>query len=145
MSKSDTLPLGCFGNKRNELKLLLPIIEKEINDKTIFIEPFCGSCIVSFNVFKKNTNIKINVNDIDSLRMEFYKNMIDEEQRNKLYKIEKEIEEKGEEFYYSIVNSKDDNYLKYVISRRIYFIRYGLYPTTKKINLKTISNNWVDF
>ena len=47
--------------------------------------------------------------------------------------------------YYSIVNSKDDDYLKYVISRRIYFIRYGLFPTTKQITLKTISNNWLDF
>jgi site-specific DNA-adenine methylase len=55
MSKLDTIPLGCFGNKRNELKLLLPIIEPEITDKTIFIEPFCGSCIVSFNVFKNIT------------------------------------------------------------------------------------------
>ena len=48
MSKNDTIPLGCFGNKRNELKLLLPIIEREITDETIFIEPFCGSmhCII---------------------------------------------------------------------------------------------------
>ncbi len=59
----DTIPLGCFGNKRNALKLLLPIIEPEINDKTIFFEPFCGSCIVSFNVFKTNTNIKTHIND----------------------------------------------------------------------------------
>ena len=56
MSKLDTIPLGCFGNKRNELKSLLPIIEPEITDKTIFVEPFCGSCIVSFNVFKKIKN-----------------------------------------------------------------------------------------
>ena len=50
--KKNTIPLGRFGNKRNELKLLLPIIDPVITDETIFIEPFCGSCIVSFNVLK---------------------------------------------------------------------------------------------
>ena len=65
-----------------------------MTEKTIFIEPFCGSCIVSFNVFKKYTNINFHINDIDPLRIQFYKNMIDEEERKKLYKIEKEIEEK---------------------------------------------------
>jgi site-specific DNA-adenine methylase len=146
MSKLDNIPLGCFGNKRNELKSLLPIIEPEITDKTIFVEPFCGSCIVSFNVFKKiNKDIEFHINDIDPLRIQFYKNMLDEDKRNDLYKIEQEIEEKGQEHYYSIVNSKDDDYLKYVISRRIYFLRYGLFPTTKSITLKTISNNWINF
>ena len=73
MVKLDTIPLGCFGNKINELKLLMPIIEPEINDKTIFIELFCGSCIVSFNVFKKQTNIKTHINDIDPLRIQIIK------------------------------------------------------------------------
>ena len=53
MSKLDTIPLGCMGNKKNELKLLLPIIQPQINNKTTFIEPFCGSSIVSFNVYKQ--------------------------------------------------------------------------------------------
>ena len=51
---------------------------------------------------------------------------------------EKEIVEKGAEFYYSIVRGKDDDYLKYVISKRINAFRYGLYPTTKKIILYII-------
>jgi site-specific DNA-adenine methylase len=128
----DTIPLGCMGNKKTELKLLLPIIEPQITTATIFVEPFCGSSIVSFNVFKKiNKNIDFHINDIDEIRIQFYKNMMDEEERKKLYKIEKEKEEKGTNYYYSIENNKDDDYLKYVISRRIYFLRYGLFPTTK--------------
>ena len=76
MSKIDTIPLGCFGNKRNELKLLIPIIEPQITDDSIFVEPFCGSSIVSFNVFKKiNKNIEFHINDLESLRIKFYKNM----------------------------------------------------------------------
>ena len=68
-----------------------------------------------------------------------------EEERQKLYKLEKEILEKGEEFYYSIVRGKDDDFLKYVISKRIHNIRNGLFPTNRKIILKEISNNWKEF
>ena len=79
------------------------------------------------------------------MRIQYYKNTIDDAKRNELYKIENEIAEKGIDYYYSIVNSKEDNYLKYVISRRIYFIRYGLFPTNKRIVSKEISNNWINF
>ena len=145
MSKPDTTPLGCIGNKRNELKLLIPIIEKQITTDTIFVEPFCGSSIVSFNVFKKlNKNIEFHINDIDDIRIQFYKNMNLETERNKLYKLEKEIVEKGSDFYYSITRGKDE-YLKYIISKRINAFRQGLYPTTKKIILHEISDNWKEF
>ena len=87
MSKQDTIPLGCMGNKKTELKLLLPIIEPQITTSSIFVEPFCGSSIVSFNVFKKiNKDIDFHINDIDEIRIQFYINMRDEEERNKLYK-----------------------------------------------------------
>ena len=82
----DRLPLGCMGNKSRELKLLLPIIEEHITKDTIFIEPFCGSCIVSFNVYKKH-GIKIHINDIDKLRIQFYNNMKDEKGREEFYKL----------------------------------------------------------
>jgi hypothetical protein len=134
-----------MGNKRNELKLLLPIIEPQITTATIFVEPFCGSSTVSFNVFKKiNKNIKFHINDLDHLRIKFYKNMTIEEERNKLYKLEKEILEKGSDFYYTIVKGEDD-YLKYIISKRIYQFRSGLYPTNKKIILHEITDNWKEF
>ena len=55
----DTIPLGCMGNKKNELKLLLPVIEPQITTSTIFVEPFCGSSIVSFNVLNKLIKILI--------------------------------------------------------------------------------------
>ena len=54
----DTLPQGCMGNKSRELKLLLPIIEQHITKDTIFIEFFCGSCIVSFNIYIYNMVLK---------------------------------------------------------------------------------------
>ena len=70
--------------------------------------------------------------------------MSNEEERNKLYKIEKEIISKGQDFYNTIVKANDDDYLKFIVSRRIHAFRYGLYPT-KKIILHEISNNWINF
>ena len=53
----------------------MPIKEAEISDKTIFVEPFCGSASVSYLVYT-NTNIKkIHINDLDKLRIDFYSNM----------------------------------------------------------------------
>ena len=86
MVKLDRLPLGCMGNKTRELKLLLPIIEQHITKDTIFVEPFCGSSVVSFNVYMKHNNIKFHINDIDLFRIQFYNNMKDEEGRNEFYK-----------------------------------------------------------
>jgi site-specific DNA-adenine methylase len=69
--------------------------------------------------------------------------MTDEKEREKLYKLENEIVEKGAEFYYTITKGNDD-YLKYVVSKRIHCFRHGIYPN-KKIILHEISNNWKDF
>jgi hypothetical protein len=147
----DTIPLGCMGNKKTELKLLLPIIEPQITTATIFVEPFCGSSIVSFNVFKKiNKNIDFHINDIDEIRIQFYKNMMDEEERKKLYKLEESIVKLGIEEYNKIIIKEkpkvmQTEYIPYIISRRIHSFRNGLYPTTKKIILKEISELWIDF
>ena len=93
MSKNNnrTIPLGCMGNKTTELKLLLPIIEPQINNKTIFVEPFCGSCVVSYAIYKRYKNIEYHINDIDEIRIQFYINMREEEERQKLYKLQESI------------------------------------------------------
>ena len=107
MSKQDTIPLGCMGNKKTELKLLLPIIEPQITTSSIFVEPFCGSSIVSFNVFKKiNKDIDFHINDIDEIRIQFYINMRDEEEREKQYKLEESIVNLGSEEYNKIIKKK---------------------------------------
>jgi site-specific DNA-adenine methylase len=85
----DTLPLGCMGSKIRELKRLLPIIEPHITKDTIFVELFCGSCVVSFNVYKKY-GATIHINDIDKIRIKFYNNMKDEKGREEFYKLQDE-------------------------------------------------------
>ena len=127
MSKQDTIPLGCMGNKKTELKLLLPIIEPQITTSSIFIEPFCGSSIVSFNVFKKiNKDIDFHINDIDEIRIQFYINMRDEEERKKLYKLEESIVNLGSEEYNKIIKKSNDNriYTLYYIPQNSFFQKW---------------------
>ena len=73
---NELIPLNCTGRKDNELKYLLPIIKENINEDTIFIEPFCGSCIVSYNVFKLVICNEFYINDIDEMRMKFYNDVV---------------------------------------------------------------------
>jgi hypothetical protein len=150
MAKNRSIPLGCVGNKTTELKLLLPIIEPHITNKSIFVEPFCGSCVVSHAIYKNHENINFHVNDIDENRIQFYINMKDEEERTKLYKLEESIVNLGSEEYNKIIKKNEPKammteYIPYIISRRINAFRYGLYPTTKKIILKEISESWINF
>ena len=91
----EIIPLSCIGRKNNELKYLLPIIKENINEDTIFIEPFCGSCIVSYNVFKLNTVKEFHINDIDEMRMKFFNDMTDINKREEFYKIQNDIIENG--------------------------------------------------
>ena len=96
----EIIPLDCVGNKKNELKYLLPIIKENINEDTIFIEPFCGSCIVSYNVFQLNTVKEFHINDIDEMRMKFYNDITDISKREEFYKIQNDIIENGADDYF---------------------------------------------
>lgn len=144
---NEKIPLGCMGNKKYELKYLLPIIKENINEDTIFIEPFCGSCIVSYNVFKLNVVKDFHINDRDKIRIKFYNDMIDEEKREELYKKEEDILKKGAEEYYKYVDKKQlkSDYWSYIISHRIHCFRYGMFPTNRKITISKISGNWLEF
>ena len=73
--------------------------------------------------------------------------MTDENEREKLYKIEDDIIEKGEEEYFKYVdkNKLKTDYISYVIGRRISAFRYCLFPTTRKITSTKISDNWLEF
>ena len=64
--------------------------------------------------------------------------MMDEEKRNELYKLEESILKNGMEEYNKIIKKNNpqamrNEYIPYVISKRISSFRYGLYPTTKKL------------
>ena len=66
--------------------------------------------------------------------------MKNEEGRNEFYKLQDEVIKNGEEYYYNILGKNKclmkTEYNAYIISKTISAFRYGLYPTTKKVNKK---------
>ena len=138
----EIIPLSCIGRKDNELKYLLPIIKENINEDTIFIEPFCGSCIVSYNVFKLNTVKEFHINDIDEMRMKFYNDMTDKNKREEFYKIQNDIIENGADNYvlYEDKTELKMEYISYLLNHRINTFRFP-----GKISSTKISDNWMEF
>ena len=138
--------LGCFGNKEKEYKKYLrDMIINNTDKETIFIEPFCGSAIISKSLHDEGNIKQFHINDIDNIRIEFYNNMKDEKKRDELYEIETTIKEKGKEEYIKYVNKDKNDYWNYIISKRIYSFRCGLFPTTKNIVVTPIGENWAKF
>ena len=145
----EKLLLPCFGNKTKEYKQYLKdIIIKNTDDKTIFVEPFCGSAIISKTLHDEGNIKHFHINDIDNIRIEFYNNMKDEKKREELFNIETKIKEIGESEYFKYVKKTKEyktDYFNYVISKRISAFRYGLYPTTRNYNVAPIGENWINF
>jgi site-specific DNA-adenine methylase len=141
-NESNTL-LGCPGNKKNEYnKYLKDIILNNINKNNIFVEPFTGSSIISYNLYMTN-DIKCHINDIDHFRIEFYKKCKDLNYMNEINKQLLNI--KNQEDYDKLVDKKKINseYQSYIFSRLYHSYRYGLYDPDKKIKLLNL--NWNKF
>ncbi len=85
----------------------MPIIEPQITTSTIFVEPFCGSSIVSFNVFKNiNKNIDFHINDLDPLRIKFYKNMNKKKKDKNYINWKKKQQKKEQNFVFLLLEEK---------------------------------------
>ncbi len=70
--------LSCFGNKSKEYKQCLrDIIINHTNKDTIFVEPFCGSAIISKTLHDEGNIKQFHINDIDTYKIDFYNNMKD--------------------------------------------------------------------
>jgi hypothetical protein len=119
------------GNKRNECEDLYKRIEKHIKDDTVFIEPYCGSCAVSYYIWLKHPNLKFILNDGDKFLFEMYKLMKNETEINKLNEwYNKLMEEKiTKERYKEII--KEDNFYGEYLKRKFYRLRPGMYPEVK--------------
>ena len=124
--------LGCFENKEKEYKQYLrDIIIKNTNDDTIFVEPFCGSAIISKKLHDEGHIKQFHINDIDTYRIDFYNNMKNKKKREELYKQKQKSKEK-----------KKRNTLHKLLK---FCLRYGLFPTTKNIVVTPIGENWAKF
>jgi site-specific DNA-adenine methylase len=137
--------IGYPGNKRQEVEE----IYKNINFKNIdtIIEPFCGSCSLSYYIWtlNKDKNFKYILNDSDKNLIELLKLIIDKKYiqlEDEINKIRLEISNSennqitAKEIYKNYI--KNDNVYSYLLKNKYYCMRPGIYPIRdyKKFNKK---------
>ena len=124
------------GNKRQEVEEIYNCLPKDFK---IVVEPFCGSCAVSYYIWlnNKDKNIKYVLNDNNEHLKEMYEIIIDD---NKIKDLENEINsllpllESSKEEYNKIV--KSNSLLGWFVGNKFYSIRVGLYPLTNMNSFK---------
>lgn len=121
---------GYEGNKREEVEI---IYEKlNFDGITTIIEPFCGSCAMSYYISLNKKGLKYILNDNNIFLKEMYEIMIDD---NKIKEFEDLFYEtikyinKEKEKYIEVV--KKNNLIGWFIKSKIYSIRPGLFPSIK--------------
>lgn len=130
--------LPYIGSKRLDLPFFKDFIPNDMNE---IIEPFGGSGYLSLYLFSMNNNLKCIINDTDKELINFFKNI--KEHKNELIeKYNNLLDFKNKEEYNKIIDnykkieipSTLDDAVLYLFYNKVYNMRRGLYPTSKKIN-----------
>ena len=130
-----------FGNKRQEVEKIYNEIEN-IDSYTHIIEPYCGSCALSFYIWMndKDKNKTYILNDNDEKLIELFTISKDKTKFDKLCDdldaLHLTITNKDE---YQKVVSKSD-LVSWIYIRKVCSFRIGLYPTNKKFNVDCFKN-----
>lgn len=124
------------GNKRQEVENIYNNINLDGIDT--IVEPFCGSCAVSYYIWTQNKdkNYKYILNDLDDKLIRFLKSFKDntykdiedslDEIREKILSYENDMVE-AKKIYVNYIKNQD---LKgYLLANRCYSIRAGLFPS----------------
>jgi 16S rRNA G966 N2-methylase RsmD len=120
------------GNKRDEVEKIYDLIKDSINENTVIIEPFCGSCALSYYIWSKHPTIKFILNDSSKFLFEMFNIFKNDDELNKL-----------NDWYNDKLNNKinKDEYIKIVknndtystfLKKKYYCIREGLFPNDNR-------------
>jgi hypothetical protein len=127
-----------FGNKRQEVENIYNLLD--FNDITTIVEPFCGSCAMSYYIsIKHPKKFKYILNDNDVNLKQMFDIIRDDEKA-------KEFEEEFSKIVFSFKNNKEEyneiikqnTLISWFIKNKIYYIRPGLFPL-KRIYKDTLS------
>lgn len=123
------------GNKRDEVHILYNRIKDKIENIEYIIEPFCGSCAMSYYISLQHPNkYKYILNDNNIFLVKLLKIMKD---NNKYIKFVKKINKKlkliNNKFDY-ITHTQPNTFEGWFIGNKWYCIRPYLYPINRKIN-----------
>lgn len=140
--------MSYTGNKRNEMIDIYDSIKENIKNVNYIIEPYCGSCSMSYYIWsnnKDNDNLTYILNDNDEYLYEMFLILKDDD---KIKEFEDKIKDimiyidKDKEKYNIIC--KEKNVYSWFIKNKYYSIRPGLFPVREinrlkcDINLKKI-------
>jgi len=155
-----------LGNKRNEFKYLNNVID-DIDNYNTFIEPFCGSSAISFNIWLKYPNKKFILNDNNNDLINVYnliKNTDIDVIKNKLLDIKKTIDNDKNIFnmmYQDFKQSKDKDIYQYIYFNKFFCMcrigayreckfkdftkhQYKFFEFIKTANITFMNNDWFD-
>lgn len=125
------------GNKRNEVELFEQLID--LTGVDTIVEPYAGSCALSYYLWTKHPHLKFILNDNNKHLKELYEICIDDDKKEKfekLYKTKMEYINGTKELYDEVV--KDNTLIAWFIAHKNYNIRAGLFPMGKQ--MKTTIN-----
>lgn len=130
--------IAYSGNKRDEAETTYDKINFE--GITTIIEPFCGSCAISYYINTRKEGLKYILNDDNENLKKMYELMQDDE---KIEEFETEYRRLTADIDKAKYNTiiKDKTLMAWFIKNNIYAIRQGLFPlklaeTKKDINLR---------
>ena len=122
--------MSYCGNKRNECALLYDNLN--FDNITTIIEPFCGSCALSYYISKKQPNVfKYILNDKDEYLYQMFniiKNNKTDEFDNEIIKLLSTIKDK--ESYVNITKQKD--VYSWFVKNKYYQLRPGIFNKDEK-------------
>ncbi len=124
--------ISYFGNKRNEINQIYEHLN--FDNTKIIIEPFCGSCAISYHIWLKHPDLKFVLNDNNNYLKEMYEIYKDE---NKITEFNNYINNailpniKEKEQYNKYIKENKNNLYGWYISNKYYRIRQGIFPINK--------------
>jgi hypothetical protein len=126
------------GNKRNEIKLFYNDLNFESIDTVV--EPYCGSCAMSYYIWTQKPNMKFLLNDNNIFLKEMYEIMIDEKKCIEFEETFKSLVKSfdGKKDKYKEIVNKKDSLLSWFIANKIYNIRAGIFPLPPRTYKKEV-------
>lgn len=130
--------IAYAGNKRTECKDIYDNINFLPNIDTI-VEPFCGSCAISYYIALNKPNLKYIFNDSNHFLKEMYEILIDDLKLDKFEEDYKKLLIDIDKIKYNDYIKNNNTVLSWFIKNKIYTIRPGLFPIDPK-RIKTEIN-----
>lgn len=129
--------IGYAGNKRTECKDIYDNIN--FNNIETIVEPYCGTCAISYYISLNKPNMKYIFNDSNHFLKEMYEILIDDIKIDKFEEEYNKIMVDIDKIKYLDYIKTNNTVLAWYLKNKIYTIRPGLFPNDPKRIKKDIN------